>query len=339
VRPVGALFSSEIVRGGRAGATAKRFDKARRVHILYDMFTSWRLGRVFGFPVEINLSFLLLLALVFVAFGGFAGVLVVGLAFGSVLLHELGHALVARRLGVHVSGIELSFFGGAAKMVQMPRSANHEIAIAAAGPAVSLMLGGLGFGLGALLHVDLFLQIGLINFVLAAFNLIPALPMDGGRILRALLTRRMDFVRATDVSVQVARVIAVGFGILGVLGWYQLLILAPLLWIMGTRERMLARSMTDDYVGGGGFDVYSRGAGPFDRNARGGGFPGGFAGGFPGGFHRGFDRDDVRGGDDDDGDDRGRFGRAGIVRRSGGPAVRRFTVRQVDGRLVIETLD
>src|SRR5689334_16590371 len=147
------------------------------------MFTSWRLGRVFGFPVEINLSFLLLLAVVYLAFGGLAGVLVVGLAFGSVLLHELGHALVARRLGVHISGIELSFFGGAAKMVQMPRSADHEIAIAAAGPAVSLMLAGAGFGLGVVLHSTLLWMIGSVNLAIAGFNLIPALPMDGGRIL------------------------------------------------------------------------------------------------------------------------------------------------------------
>src|SRR5688572_22196006 len=104
------------------------------------MFKSWRLGRMFGFPVEINLSFLLLLALVFIAVGGLSSVAlglgavaIVLLAFASVLLHELGHALVARRLGVHVSGIELSFLGGAAKMMQMPRSADHEIAIAAAG--------------------------------------------------------------------------------------------------------------------------------------------------------------------------------------------------------------
>jgi Zn-dependent protease len=211
------------------------------------MFTSWRLGRIFDFPVEINLSFLLLLALVFVAFGGFAGVLVVGLAFG-VLLHELGHALVARRLGVHVSGIELSFFGGAAKMVQMPRSANHEVAIAAAGPAVSLMLGAAGLGLGMLLHVPQFGMIGGINLLLAGFNLIPALPMDGGRILRALLSRKVDFVRATDISVQVARVVAVGFAILGVMGAYQLLVLAPLLWMMGTRERILARAMADQFA-------------------------------------------------------------------------------------------
>jgi len=270
------------------------------------MFTSWRLGRMFGFPVEINLSFLLLLALVFVAYGGLPGVLIVGLAFGSVLLHELGHALVARRLGVHVSGIELSFFGGAAKMVQMPRSADHEIAIAAAGPAVSLMLGGAGLGLGMLLHVPLFGMIGWINLVLAAFNLIPALPMDGGRILRALLARKMDFVRATDVSVQVARVVAVGFGIVGLMGAYQLLVLAPFLWMMGTRERILARTMADHFTGygRGGVGVFRRGAGPFDR-------PGGRAGGFG---------RETRGSGDAD------------------PQVRRFAIRRVGGRMVIELI-
>jgi Zn-dependent protease len=213
------------------------------------MLKSWRLGTAFGFPVEINLSFVLLLAFVFLAFGGLAGVVLVCLAFGSVLLHELGHALVARQLGVDVSGIELSFFGGAAKMVRLPRTANHELAIAAAGPAVSLALGGLGLGLGALLHFPLLAWLGWTNLVIAGFNLIPALPMDGGRMLRALLTRKMDFVRATDVAVSVARAVAIAFGVLGLVsGAYQLVILAPFLWIMGTREQMLARMMADQYA-------------------------------------------------------------------------------------------
>jgi len=75
--------------------------------------------------------------------------------------------------------------------------------------------------------------------------------MDGGRILRALLTRKMDFVRATDVSVRVARVVAIAFGLYGLLGGaYQLLLLAPFLWMMGTREQMLARVMADRYAYG-----------------------------------------------------------------------------------------
>jgi Zn-dependent protease len=212
------------------------------------MFKSWRIGRMLGFPVEVNLSFLLLLAVVFLTMGGLAGLFVVGLAFAGVLLHELGHSLVARKLGVPVSGIELSFFGGAAKMVDLPRTANHEIAIAAAGPAVSLGLAGLGFGLGALASSPLLALIGWINLIIAGFNLIPALPMDGGRILRALLTRKMTYVGATDVAVQISRVAAIGFAVLGLMwGSLNLVVLAPLLWIMGTRERVLARHMAPRY--------------------------------------------------------------------------------------------
>ena len=215
------------------------------------MFKSWRLGNLAGFPVEINLSFLFLLALVLVAFGGLAGVGLVLLVFASVVVHELGHALVARQLGVRVSGIELSFFGGAAKMVQLPRTATHELLIAAAGPAVSLAIGGFGLGVGSLLHSSLFLWIGYTNFIIAAFNLIPALPMDGGRILRALLTRKLDFVRATDVSVTIARGVAIAFAVIG-LAWgpLQLLVLAPFLWVMGTQEKLLARMMADRYAYG-----------------------------------------------------------------------------------------
>lgn len=227
---------------GPTGPTLKRmFDKR------------WRIGTLLGFPVEINLTFLLLLGVVFLWMGGVAGLVVVGIAFGSVLLHELGHAVVARRLGVRVSGIELHFFGGAAKMIEMPRSANHEVAIAAAGPIVSLVLAGLGLGIGALAGSWLVTIVGWINLTIALFNLIPALPMDGGRILRATLTRRMDFVRATDVAVTVARVFAVGFAVYGLTaGMFQLVLLAPFLWIMGTNERLLARTLAHRYAYDGG---------------------------------------------------------------------------------------
>lgn len=205
------------------------------------MLKSWRIGKALGFPIEINASFLILLGVVFVWFGGLLGVLVISLAFVGVLLHELGHAVVARRLGVHTAGIELGFLGGAAKMMDIPRRADHEIMIAVAGPAVSLMLGGLGLGVGALVGSELVSLLGWINLVIAGFNLIPALPMDGGRILRALLTKKFDYVTATDYAVTVSRVAAVAFVILGLTGRYQLLVLAPFLWVMGTREKMIAR--------------------------------------------------------------------------------------------------
>ena len=226
------------------------------------MFKSWRLGSAFGFPVEVNLSFLILLGLVLVAFGGVVGVFVVGIAFASILLHELGHAVVARRLGVHVAGIELGFFGGAAKMENMPRKADHELAIAAAGPAVSLLLGGAGLGLAALTHISLFALIGWTNLVIAGFNLIPALPMDGGRILRALLTRRMSFIAATDAAVYVSRIAAISFGVFGLaFGVFQLIVLAPFLWMMGTREALIARMTQAPYGGGGTQRVVVRNVG------------------------------------------------------------------------------
>lgn len=274
----------------------------RTVCPMFPMLKSWRLGRVLGFPIDLNASFLLLLAVVFIAFGGLIGVLVVSIAFASVLLHELGHAVVARYLGVEILGIELGFLGGAAKMSGMPRKANHEIWIAAAGPAVSLMLAGVGLGLGAIIGSELVTTIGWINLVLAGFNLIPALPMDGGRILRAALTHRYSYVQATEISVKVARVAAVVFGILGLSGAYQLLILAPFLWLMGTRELQMAR-MVQDHMGGYPDDpdreieVMSRAA--WEREQRARGVPG-----------------------------------AGL-----GGGLRRYTIRQVGGRLVIEAID
>lgn len=208
------------------------------------MFTTrWRLGSVLGFPVFINLSFLLLLGVAYLWFGGWLGVAGVIIAFASVLLHELGHAVVARRRRVPVAAIELSFLGGAAQMTELPRSANDEIAIALAGPAVSAVLAGLGFGLGTALDSGLLVGIGWINLVIAVFNLTPALPMDGGRVLRALLTRWTDYARATDRAITVARAVAIVLAVLGLTGHYQFLVLAPFLWMMGSRERDLARAV------------------------------------------------------------------------------------------------
>ncbi|HUS30964.1 MAG TPA: site-2 protease family protein [Kofleriaceae bacterium] len=212
------------------------------------MLKTFRLGTFLGFPVDIKPSFVVLLGLVLIGFGGVTGVALMLLVFASVVLHELGHAVAARRVGVHVSGIDLGFLGGAAKMQSLPRNARDEVIIAAAGPAVSLALGALGVGLGAITHVWLFAWLGWANFILAAFNLIPALPMDGGRILRALLTRKMDYVKATDTAVTVARVIAIAFVVIGIMGPYQLILLAPFLWIMGTREKMIARMTQDNYL-------------------------------------------------------------------------------------------
>ena len=211
------------------------------------MFSSFRLGTLFGFPIKANLSFLLLLGAVFVWMGGLPGVAVALVTAGSVLLHELGHALTARRLGVRVAGIELHFFGGAAQIVDLPRSPRDEMLIAAAGPAVSFALAGLGYGLATVTGASAWALFALINVVLGAFNLLPAFPSDGGRILRATLVRGRGLIAATDLAVKVGRVVCVALILLGLgYGSFQLVAVAAVLWMMGTRERLAARLRGDD---------------------------------------------------------------------------------------------
>jgi Zn-dependent protease len=205
------------------------------------MSPGFLLGRVSGIPIRVRWSFLFLLGFAFFAAGGVAGVFAVLVAFASVVLHELGHATVARRLGVRIGGIDLHFFGGAAQMIDTPRSARDEMLIAAAGPAVSLALAAVGLGLGGALALPFLAMVGWINLVLGLFNLVPALPMDGGRILRAALSLRLGYVRATHLAVAVARVFLVAFAVVGIAaGSLQLVVLAVVLWLMTTAEKRRA---------------------------------------------------------------------------------------------------
>jgi Zn-dependent protease len=215
------------------------------------MSRGFRLGSVFGFPIQVHFSFLLLLGAFLLFMGGVPGVFVALTVAGCVLVHELGHALVARHLGVPVSGIGLHFFGGAAQMAALPRSAGDEIAIAAAGPAVSFALAGAGHVLASLTGSGLFGLFGTVNLALAVFNLLPAFPSDGGRILRALLARRHDFVRATDLAVVVARIVCIAMAVVGLfLGAVQFVAVAVALWTFGSVERRSARFR--DYGGNRG---------------------------------------------------------------------------------------
>ena len=206
------------------------------------MFRPYRIGRLFGFPIEVNPSFLLLLAFVAFVGDGLASVYLVLLGFSSVLLHELGHALVARHLGVRIAGIELRFLGGVAKMIDPPRTPGDEIAIAAAGPAVSFALAGLSLVGATVTGAEVFHLLTWVNVAIGVFNLTPALPMDGGRILRALLSLRFSYTRATEIAVTVSRVFAVAFAVLGLFaGRFYFVVLALMLWSMGTAERAMAR--------------------------------------------------------------------------------------------------
>jgi Zn-dependent protease/CBS domain-containing protein len=147
------------------------------------------------------------------------------LFYVSLVLHELGHALQARREHVRIDGITLWLFGGVARFKGMFPSAGAELRIALAGPAVSLAIGAacvlVAWGLALPESVDGVLAwLGYVNLVLLVFNLLPALPLDGGRVLRSLLWRRGDFAWATGVAASVGR----GFGYLLVAAGLFLLI-------------------------------------------------------------------------------------------------------------------
>lgn len=181
------------------------------------------LGRLSGIPLHVHSTVVAL----FVAFLGWcaysfglrgipAGALLAAQIFAAVVLHELGHALAARTFGIATAHITLYPFGGAAALEREARSAHEELVIAAAGPAVN---GGLFVVSGLLWGVvgwRSFLVFSALNLLMMAYNLLPAYPMDGGRILRALLARRMGWFAASRTAMQVGRVFAWGFIGLGI---------------------------------------------------------------------------------------------------------------------------
>jgi len=186
------------------------------------------LGRVFGIPIRMHL--LLLFALPYImTFFTTPNVLMrllgaVGL-FASVALHELGHSVVAQAKGGHIQEIVLYPFGGVAKISNIPVRPRDEILVALAGPAVSLLLGIAGFGAGIWLlaarpeptHYPLVLELGLINIALFVFNLFPVFPMDGGRVLRAVLATKKSRVEATRVAATIGKYFCIFFVVYGLL--------------------------------------------------------------------------------------------------------------------------
>jgi len=194
--------------------------------------SSFRLGRIAGVEVGVNWSWLVVFALITwsLAAGVFPdqdpgrsqatyivmAVIAAALFFASLLGHELGHAVTARREGMELDGITLWLFGGVARFKGQFPSAGAELRIALAGPLVSLVIGVacslLAWAIALPGGVDGVLAwIGYVNLILLAFNLLPALPLDGGRVLRALLWgAKADFAWATDVAASIGR----GFGYL-----------------------------------------------------------------------------------------------------------------------------
>jgi Zn-dependent protease len=217
------------------------------------MGLSFRIGTLFGIPIRLHVT----MAIVpFFAFSSVRSGDPVGLAlalgltillFGSVVAHELGHALTARRFGVRTEDIVLLPIGGVARIVNLPRRPAHEIAIAAAGPLVSIAIAAAAYV--ALLVPSLFMSPLVaaaagafieMNLVLGLFNLVPALPMDGGRVLRGVLALRRDYLSATRIAVRIGRTIAIAGFIYAVYSGEVMLgfIAAFVFFGAGTEERI-----------------------------------------------------------------------------------------------------
>ncbi len=219
-----------------------------------DSGASFLIATIAGIPVRVHFTFLLLL--IFIAAYGQGDVkgqsaytvVFVILLFACVALHELGHALTARRYGLVTRSIVLYPIGGIASIEGVPEP-RQELWIALAGPMVNFVIGALGLltyylmqdSKSPVLHTVL--ELSQANLILAAFNLIPALPMDGGRILRALIAGKVDRVRATDLAAQVGKFIAV---VVGVVAIYKLdlflTILAVFVYMAADAENNMVRT-------------------------------------------------------------------------------------------------
>ena len=210
--------------------------------------------RLFGVPIRLHFTFLLLLVfLIFIGIGGqqsglTTAVYVLAL-FASVLLHEIGHALVARAYGVRTLEIVMYPIGGVSRLEGKPKP-QQEPVIALAGPAVNLIIGVALLAtqndflplekLTVPTDANLIERIGVGNVLLGVFNLLPAYPMDGGRILRALLALRKSADEATQIAARVSRFLAVAMGLFGLLSSNFLLVFVALFVYLGAAQESAA---------------------------------------------------------------------------------------------------
>lgn len=222
---------------------------------------SLKLGTYRGIPVYIHATFVLII--LWVALSHWLrghdlamtlnGIFFVLLIFGIVVLHEFGHALMAQRYNIKTRDITLLPIGGVARLEKMPDVPSQELWVALAGPAVNVVLAGILFALLTItssleplrnLSVtggNLLERLLVINLFIAGFNMLPAFPMDGGRVLRALLAMRMEYSRATQLAASIGQGMALLFGLIGIFGNPFLLFIAFFVWIGAAQEANMAK--------------------------------------------------------------------------------------------------
>jgi Zn-dependent protease/CBS domain-containing protein len=227
---------------------------------------SWKIATLAGIPLRVHATFFLIFP--YAWFGEAHGdpargleaiTLILGL-FTCLVLHELGHALTARRFGVRTRDITLLPIGGVARLERIPEKPSQEIAVALAGPAVNVVIASILLGVitvtGNLrafttpyaLEHNLVTQLAGMNVLLVVFNMIPAFPMDGGRVLRALLATRLDYLRATRIAASIGQGIAVLFGLLGLV-WNPMLLFIAMFVFIGAGQESAAVQMRSAFDG------------------------------------------------------------------------------------------
>jgi len=222
---------------------------------------SLKIGRFAGIDVYMHVTFLLLVSWVALLHwkqgqsitAVVAGVAFILAVFLCVILHEFGHALTARRYGIKTRDIILLPIGGVARLERLPTNPLQELWVALAGPAVNVVI---AFGLFLWLNLTASLEpiqkltvttgpfverIMAVNLFLVAFNMIPAFPMDGGRVLRAILATRKEYSRATQIAASIGQGIAILFGFVGLFYNPFLLFIAFFVWIGAAQEASMAQ--------------------------------------------------------------------------------------------------
>ena len=225
---------------------------------------SFQIGKLFGIPIRVHVTFLLLLFFIGIvgsrhagASGAILGMVSIVFIFLCVVLHEIGHSLMAIHYGINVKDIVLLPIGGVSRMEEIPEDPKKEISISVVGPLVSFGLAFIFFLIAkvtnqnidirnlSLFSGNLVANLFWINLILGLFNLVPAFPMDGGRVLRGILGTVMDSLKATKIAVSVGQVFAILLFFFGIFfNWWMALIAIFIYLGAESEERMVALRAT-----------------------------------------------------------------------------------------------